>query len=214
MHISEGVLSAPALAAGAALTVGGLIIGLKKMDNEKLPEVAVLSSVFFVASIVHVPLGPSSVHLILPGVCGILLGWMAFPAIFVGLTLQSLLFQYGGLTTLGANTFIMAAPAVIIGAIFRGPAGAKNPMVRMAAQWSCGAFSVLFSGLLAALALIMTNGAFQWAAFSIILFHIPIMIVEGIITVFILEFLRKVRPEMIPETNWMGSGLSKFDRAA
>lgn len=202
MHISEGVLSAPVLAAGTAFTVGGLFIGLKKMDNEKLPEVAVLASVFFVASIIHVPLGPSSVHLILPGVCGILLGWMAFPAIFVGLTLQALLFQYGGLTTLGVNTFIMAAPAVMVGALLRGPARATNPMARISAQWSCGALSVFFSGGLAALALIMTNGAFQWAAFSVILFHIPIMIIEGIITVFILEFLRKVRPEMIPENNW------------
>ncbi|MBD3398207.1 cobalamin biosynthesis protein CbiM, partial [Candidatus Micrarchaeota archaeon] len=28
--------------------------------------------------------------------------------------------------------------------------------------------------------------------------HGPVMLVEGMITVFILEFLRKVRPEMIP----------------
>ncbi len=46
MHISEGVLSAPVLGAGAVLTFAGLAIGLKRMDYEKLPEVAVLSSVF------------------------------------------------------------------------------------------------------------------------------------------------------------------------
>ena len=79
----------------------GLAIGLKKMDYEKLPEVAVLSSVFFVASLIHVPIGPSAAHLILNGLCGVLLGWLAFPAIFVGLTLQGVLFEYGGITTLG-----------------------------------------------------------------------------------------------------------------
>ncbi|PIP07111.1 MAG: cobalamin biosynthesis protein CbiM, partial [Syntrophobacterales bacterium CG23_combo_of_CG06-09_8_20_14_all_48_27] len=48
MHISEGVLSAPVLVAGALLTVGGTALGLKKMDYERIPEVAVLSSAFFV----------------------------------------------------------------------------------------------------------------------------------------------------------------------
>ncbi len=71
---------------------------------------AVLSSVFFIASLIHVPVGPSAAHLILNGVCGLLLGWMAFPAILVGLALHALLFQFGGLTTLGVNTFNMAFP--------------------------------------------------------------------------------------------------------
>ena len=95
MHISEGVLTAPVLGVGAVLTFYGLAIGLRKMDYEKLPEVAVLSSVFFVASLIHVPIGPSAAHLILNGLCGVLLGWLAFPAIFVGLTLQGVLFEYG-----------------------------------------------------------------------------------------------------------------------
>ncbi|NHZ72019.1 MAG: cobalamin biosynthesis protein CbiM, partial [Aquificales bacterium] len=33
---------------------------------------------------------------------------MAFPAILVALTLQALLFQFGGFTVLGVNTFNMA----------------------------------------------------------------------------------------------------------
>ncbi|MDO9586042.1 MAG: cobalt transporter CbiM, partial [Syntrophales bacterium] len=113
MHISEGVLSAPVLVAGALLTVGGTAWGLKKMDYEKIPEVAVLSSAFFVASLIHVPVGPSSAHLILNGLVGLLLGWMAFPSILVALALQALLFQSGGFTTLGVNAFNMAAPAVL-----------------------------------------------------------------------------------------------------
>lgn len=46
MHISEGVLSLPVLATGAAVTVAGTMIGLKKLDSEKLVSVALLSSVF------------------------------------------------------------------------------------------------------------------------------------------------------------------------
>ena len=85
MHISEGVLSAPVLLTGAALTAGGVAVGLKKMDSEKVPLVGVLSSAFFGASLIHVPVGPSAVHLVLNGLLGLLLGWSAFPAILVGL---------------------------------------------------------------------------------------------------------------------------------
>ena len=45
----------------------------------------------FVASLVHVPVGPSSMHLVLNGLLGLLLGWAAFPAILVGLLLQAVL---------------------------------------------------------------------------------------------------------------------------
>ncbi len=42
MHISEGVLSPAVLAGGAALTAVGTAIGLKKMDYEAIPRVAIL----------------------------------------------------------------------------------------------------------------------------------------------------------------------------
>ena len=98
MHISEGVLSPPVLLTGAALTAVGAAVGLKKINSEKVELVGVLSSAFFVASLIHVPVGPSAVLLVLNGLLGLLLGWTAFPAILVGLALQALLFQFGGLT--------------------------------------------------------------------------------------------------------------------
>jgi ABC-type Co2+ transport system permease subunit len=97
MHISEGVLSAPVLVGGAALTVAGLGVALKKLRNEDIPKVGFLSAGFFVAGLIHVPIGFASVHLVLNGLVGIILGWLSFPAIFVGLLLQSIMFQYGGL---------------------------------------------------------------------------------------------------------------------
>ena len=58
MHISEGVLSPAVLAGGAALAVAGTAIGLKKLDYEAIPRVAILSAAFFVATLIHVPVGP------------------------------------------------------------------------------------------------------------------------------------------------------------
>ena len=112
MHISEGVLSGPVLISGIVLAATCTAIGLKKLDYDRIPRAAILSASFFVASLIHVPVGPSSVHLILNGIVGLILGWGAFPVILVALTLQAMLFQFGGITTLGVNTMIMALPAV------------------------------------------------------------------------------------------------------
>lgn len=197
MHISEGVLSAPVLVAGAVVTTVGVAVGLKKIDYERVPEVALMASAFFIASLVHVPIGPSSAHLVLNGLCGLILGWAAFPAIFVGLLLQAILFQYGGLTALGVNTAIMALPAVALGYACRRGVIGVNPALRTVAAFVCGMGAVLLAGLLAAASLVATGEAFINAAGLIVLAHIPVMIVEGIVTVFIAEFIRRIRPEVM-----------------
>ncbi len=180
------------------LTLAGLGIGLRKMEYEKLPEAAVLSSVFFVASLIHVPIGPCAAHLVLTGICGLLLGWVAFPALFVGLTLQAFLFGYGGITTLGINTFNMVFPAVILGISCRRFMKSSKPAVRYVAEFVAGAGSIILSGILVALSLTVSLGQpVETAALLIIIAHIPVMIIEGLITVFAVEFIRKIRPEMI-----------------
>ncbi|MFC1834812.1 cobalt transporter CbiM [Thermodesulfobacteriota bacterium] len=198
MHISEGVLSAPVLITGTGLGLAGVAVGLKKMDYERLPLVAVFSAVFFVASLVRMPLGPTSVHLLLPGVCGLVLGWSAFPAILVGLTLQALLFQHGGLTVLGTNTFIMAAPAVLLGLLCGKALRNDQRLIRAVFEFICGAGAVLLSGCLVALALMATDRAFSANAYLVILTHTVVMLVEGALTILIVEFVRRVRPEMLP----------------
>ncbi len=198
MHISEGVLSPVVLASGAGLAVVGCAIGLKKLDYEAIPRVAILSAAFFVASLIHVPVGPVGAHLVLNGLMGLLLGWMAFPAILIALFLQALLFQFGGLTVLGVNAVTMAAPAVFCFYAYRGllrrgeTAGAVGAI-------ACGVTGILLSGILVAAALISTGQAFLKVAELVLLAHIPIMIIEGIITLFIFVFLQKVRPEMLEE---------------
>jgi cobalt/nickel transport system permease protein len=197
MHISEGILTGPILAGGAILSATGVGIGLKTVDYDKLPQVGLLSAVFFVASLIHVPIGPSAAHLVLSGLCGILLGWAAFPAILVGLALQMLLFQFGGLTTLGVNTFNMAAPAVLLGLAFRPAIRSENKAVRVSAEFAIGAGSIILSGALVASCLMAAGEAFYSAAKIILMAHIAIMLIEGLLTIFIVEFIRKIKPEMI-----------------
>lgn len=197
MHISEGVLSAPVLVTGAALAVAGISVGLKKMDYEKIPQVAVLSSAFLVASLIHVPIGPSSVHLVLNGINGLLLGWMCFPSILVALVLQAILFQFGGITVLGVNTVNMALPGVICYYLFAGLINCERKLIYLVAAFLCGFLAVLFSGIFVALSLWFTEESFISAAKLIVLAHLPIMIIEGIITLFCVAFLKRVKPRLL-----------------
>ncbi len=197
MHISEGVLSAPVLLSGAVLTVAGTAIGLKKMDYDRIPAVAILSAVFFLASLVHVPIGPSSVHLVLNGLLGLLLGWVAFPAILIALALQAILFQFGGLTSLGVNTLNMALPAVLVyylcGPWVRngGSGGAAT------AAFLAGFGAILLASLMLGLSLFLTGESFLGVAETAVAAHLPVMAVEGFITLACVQFLRKVKPEIL-----------------
>ena len=197
MHISEGVLSAPVLVSGGILAAAGTAIGLKKIDYDHLAQVGILSATFFVASLVHVPIGPSSVHLIMNGIVGLLLGWAAFPAILVALLLQGVFFQFGGITTLGVNTIIMALPAVICYYLFA-PLLHKDRKFLLLAGFGCGFCAVLFGGVVVGLALIFTEENFFKVAMLVVTAHIPVMIIEGIVTAFCVAFLKKVQPAMLP----------------
>lgn len=197
MHISEGVLSGPILSSGAVLAIAGTAIGLKKIDYDRIVHVAILASAFFVASLIHVNIGPSSVHLILNGIVGLLLGVAAIPAILTALLLQSIFFQYGGLTALGVNVVVMAVPAVLVHYLFL-PLLGKSSALDFTGGFLAGLFSILFSSLLLGLALWFTDENFFETSLVIISAHIPVMIIEGIVTGFCITFLLKVYPEIVP----------------
>ena len=202
MHISEGVLSVPVLAGGGAAALVCLAVGLRRLRAEHTVPCAMLSAVFFLSSLAHVPIGPANVHLTLNGLVGILLGWAAFPAIFVALCLQAVLFQFGGLTTLGVNTLNMAGPAVLCAFVFqpllraRDSAGGIRQGPADAGAFLCGFCSLGLAGLGTAGCLALSGEAFLAPARLILLAHLPLMIVEGFVCLALARFLRKVKPEV------------------
>ncbi|SDO58860.1 cobalt transporter CbiM [Desulforhopalus singaporensis] len=196
MHISEGVLSPAVLVAGGAVTFVGTGLGLKRIDYDHIMTVSLLTATFFVASLIHVPLGPGNIHLVLGGLMGLVLGWSAFPAILIALLLQAIFFQYGGLVVLGANTTVMALPAVGCYYLFRKWIETNGNKRKMAA-FAAGFFSPLLSSLLMALALATSDQGFLQTAQLVVAAHIPLMIIEGVITMFIILFLSRVQPEFL-----------------
>jgi cobalt/nickel transport system permease protein len=199
MHISDGVLPT-AVSVGSYIVSAALVAwSARSTRADDLPKVAVVSAAFFVASLIHVPFGPTSVHLLIPGLAGALLGSSAFLAIALGLLLQSLLFQFGGLTALGANTLMMGVPALFCGwlfARFRGRAGARQALLG-------GVVGALGTGLAAIfLALLLVSGGedFFGVAKIALAAHVPVFIIEGLVSFFTIGFLVKVKPELLRQS--------------
>jgi cobalt/nickel transport system permease protein len=196
MHISEGVLSAPVListgAAGALLTV----FGFYKMKADMLAKTALMSSLFFVGSFIHIPVGPSSVHLVLNGLVGAVLGICAFPAIFVALVLQALMFQFGGFTTLGTNILVMALPALAGYYLFR--MGLKmHGKGRWVMFFLTGCMPVFLSALLLSVVLALSGSKLYDTAKAIFLIHIPVIVIEGVVSMYLFNFINKVYPDFL-----------------
>jgi cobalt/nickel transport system permease protein len=113
VHISDGILTWPWLAGGFVLAGLLALLGAWRIREEEIAQVALMTAAFFVASLVHVRVPPTSVHLLLNGLVGVVLGWRAALAIPVGLFLQAVLIGHGGFTTLGVNSCVLVLPALL-----------------------------------------------------------------------------------------------------
>ena len=195
MHISEGIVSAPVLIGGGALTAIGTTIGLKKLDYDRIMTVSLLTATFFVASLIHVPIGPGSIHLVLNGLLGIILGWACVPAILVALLLQAVFFQYGGLSVLGVNTVIMAGPALCCYYLVR--PFLTREKIHPVAPFLGGALAIALAALCMAAALALTDSGFLTTAKIVLIANLPIMVIEGLVTSFIISFLARVHPDIL-----------------
>ncbi len=197
MHISDGVLSGSVCLASAAAAVAVASVSLKKTDSSEIPKVAVMTAAFFVASLIHVKVGPTSSHLVLNGLMGAVLGMAAFPSIFAALLFQAIMFQHGGITTLGVNSLIMGMPALLSAFIFRYRNRGENRAVIGIRAFFAGSTSVMFSAIFVALFLITAGESFYNTAKLVLYINIPVAVIEGAALVLIVSFLVKVKPEIL-----------------
>ena len=197
-HIPDGILSAPVLIGGGVIAAAGVGLGLRRLDDRLIPRAGILAAAIFVGSLISVPVGPSSVHLLLTGLMGIMLGVVTFPAVLVVLLLQTLLLGFGGLTTLGVNTVNIALPGVVFAALL-GPAirDAGNATKRAVLAGLVGALSVAGTGLLIAASLALSSSDYTPVASVLIATYVPLMIGEAFITAAIVGFLARVQPDAL-----------------
>jgi len=207
MHISDGVLSGPVLAAGWAGAAVLAAATTRKMDMEEVPKLAVIAGVFFVGSLIRFPIGAASVHLILNGLVGVILGIRAFPAILLGITLQAILFGHGGVSVIGVNACMMGGGALLAYGVWQLRNVVSFPKREVVFGGLAGAAGVFVSGCVLALVMVTTGEAFWAVAKTVLWIHVGIMIFEGLVAAGCVSFLMKVRPDML--AGWRRGGSAR-----
>lgn len=211
MHIPDGIVPIAVAAGGYAVTGAMTWYSLRQINKredprEDVPKAALLTAAFFVASWIHIPAPPASVHLILNGLLGVILGWYAFPAILIGLIFQAVMFQHGGLTTLGINAAMIGIPALLAFGVFRlrlliGRGSNRNLLAIFGFLGSATAtaLSVLtfYTLLIATLPGDIDATAERTVIALASLSHIPVLIIEGILTAMLVLFILRVKPTLL-----------------
>ena len=219
MHIAEGILtsSQPGIAVAAAgfvLSGIGIGIGLRQMDYEEVPRAGILGAAFFIVSLVPIPVGAGSVHLLLTGLMGILLGWGAFPTVAVALALQAIFFGDGGLSALGVNTLSMGLPAVVCGAVFgkrifrqgnkatAEPSLSEPPLLfdrtlALRCGFLAGVLAVLLGTGITAVALAIADPSLSGINLMFIMMNLALAPIEGFVTAAALAFVCRVQPSLV-----------------
>ena len=198
VHLSDGSIAPVWLAAGFIGLAILLAAGMWKIQEEEIPRIGLLSAAFFVGSSIHLPLAflPTSVHLILNGLVGVILGLRSPLAITIGLLLQYLLLRHGGLTTLGLNACIISVPALLAGWAYPLSRAIRLPAFVRGFLLGGGAvaLTVTFNFLV-----LLFCGKEDWSTLArlVLLAHIPIVLVEGLMLGVIVQYLEIVKPELL-----------------
>jgi cobalt/nickel transport system permease protein len=128
---------------------------------------------------------------------GAVLGMAAFPSIFAALLFQAIMFQHGGITTLGVNGLIMGIPALLSAFIFRYRNKGEGRTVIGIRAFAAGSAAVMLSAVFVALFLVTAGESFYNTAKLVLYVNIPVAVIEGVALVLIVSFLVKVKPEIL-----------------
>ena len=210
MHIPDGFLTPQICLTGYAITGGVTWYSLRQIKQDpytqsNMPKAALLTAAFFVSSLIHIPIPPTSIHLILNGLMGAVLGYYAFPAILIGLFFQAVMFQHGGMSTLGVNAVILGVPAIAAYHLFRQREHlqGKRQILTKVLSFMAGAGALLLSAAMFAILLIthispdMNINAERTAILLSFGGYGIQALIEGIFSVMLISFLEQVKPELL-----------------
>ncbi|MFB3918824.1 cobalamin biosynthesis protein CbiM [Candidatus Velamenicoccus archaeovorus] len=206
MHIPDGFLSPPVWGSGWAAAAAFLGWGVHKtrqlLQEKMVPLMGVMCAFIFAAQMLNFPImGGTSGHLLGGVLAAVLLGpWAASLVLACVLVIQCLVFQDGGLFVLGANIFNMAVMGTLGGyglfrILFRLMPSSRGFTAAVAvAAW----FSVVLASASCAIELALSGTARFGAVFAAMVgVHALIGIGEAFITMLVVEFVVKARPDLV-----------------
>ncbi len=199
MHIPDGFLNPTTTV--ATLTVSGVVLGtsLKHVNQsikpEQIPLMGLLASFVFLIQLFSFPIfGGTSVHLTGALLVSILLGPRAgFIISSVSLLALALLFQHGGIFSLGANILNMAFVGCFLAYWIYSLIPGQLLSILLASLFAAVASALLCASELALSDMFEFSSGFKTMG---IVYGIT-GIIEGVITFLIINFLKRVKPEML-----------------
>ncbi|WP_423791997.1 energy-coupling factor ABC transporter permease [Methanocaldococcus indicus] len=209
MHIMEGYLPIMWCVFWYLVAIPFWIYGIIKLKKlfSKMPEVkplvAIAGAYMFILSSLKMPsVTGSCSHPCGNGLGAVLFG-PAVTSILAAITLlfQALLLAHGGITTLGANCVSMGIVGPIVGwALYKALKGKINStyavgLAAMFADWA----TYVTTSIQLTLAFPGDNPVNTFMAFATVfaVTQIPLAIAEGILTMIIWDYLKKLRPDLL-----------------
>lgn len=207
LHIPDGFLSAPiallTYAASALVLAYAVRQTNRTLEDRTVPLMGVLAAFIFAAQMMNFPVaGGSSGHLIGGALAAILLGpWAGMLVMTAVLGVQSLIFQDGGLSALGANVLNMAILGVLVGcAVFRLPVMACGPRrgVVLFAAFAAGWASMMVGAFAVAVQLAL-SGTSPWGVVVVAMLGIHALLgfIDGLITAGAIGFIMATRADLL-----------------
>ncbi len=206
MHIHDGFLAVNTWVPTWIISIGGLGYCIRRVSDilkdKMIPLMGVLAAFIFAVQMLNFPVAAGTSGHLLGGVlAAVLLGpYAGAIVIAVVLTIQCLIFQDGGLTALGANIFNMSFVGsmggyVIYNLIRKVIGDNKGVLIGTAvASW----ISVVLASSVCAIELAVSGTSpLHIALPAMALVHMLIGIGEAIISVLVVSFVLKTRPDLV-----------------
>jgi cobalt/nickel transport system permease protein len=180
-----------------ALAADGILLPVlffssRRVQPEEIPKMGVFAAALFVISLIHFPVGLTSIHLCLFGLAGIIFGMRTIPVLFTVLLFQSLIFQHGGLISIGINTLFMSAGAILALLVWR-----TFPLPATVRSFCAGFLGIIFPATLISLLFLAIQ--YGRGVMAFILVYLPSAFIEGLLTLTVIMYIRNNQPEIINE---------------
>jgi cobalt/nickel transport system permease protein len=202
VHIPDGFLSTGVWATMDAVAAPAVISlarrAQREFDESKVPLLGVMGAFVFAAQMINFPVGIGTTgHLVGGALLAFTLGPAAATIVMTAIVaIQALVFQDGGILALGSNILNMAVLGVLAGYLpYRFWSGTRW---RKASIFAGGALSVMVSGVAALSELLVSKVPMSALTVLVSLgFFVLMAIVEGAITLAVVEALEGIHPRFV-----------------